>query len=83
MTLLESTLSMIPTSGHSLSRIAYHCGVTLRWLQLVRKGKIADPGVRKIQRIHDFLLAVPSAPRRAAVCRPATLEDRIRQEIRL
>lgn len=38
-----------------MSTIADKTDVGLRWLYDLRAGRFSDPGVNKIQRIHDYL----------------------------
>lgn len=54
-TLLEQTLDLIHNSGESLPAIARATGVNQRWLRRLVAGDYAEPGVNKIERIHDYL----------------------------
>lgn len=56
--LLDRTLQLLSDSG-SLNReeIARGAAVGVEWLKKLQGGSIADPSVRRIQRLHDYLLA--------------------------
>ena len=54
--LYKTTLQLIRDSGMPLSRIAREADVGHRWLVDVMNGRFSDPGVNKIQRLHDYLI---------------------------
>lgn len=58
MGLLNKTLSLSEKTTATNAEIADHLGVTVRWYQKVIAGDINDPGVRKIQKLHDYLVEV-------------------------
>jgi transcriptional regulator with XRE-family HTH domain len=38
-------------------QIADGSGVTRKWVEKLAQGAVADPSVRRVQRVHDFLAA--------------------------
>lgn len=59
--LLDTTLSLFRASKASVPEISRATGLKVRWLQRLRAGDFDDPGVRKIERLHAFLVAAESA----------------------
>lgn len=57
MTLLEETIQLARASSESANQIAKNCGLKPRWLYRLLDGDYTDPGVNKIQRLHDYLTA--------------------------
>lgn len=55
MNMLEQTLILVRESDVSVADIARRANVGKRWMQMVLSGHIADPSVRKIQRVFDLL----------------------------
>lgn len=57
MNLLETTKALLAARPRTLSlpMIAEASGVEREWLAKFSKGAIADPGVRKVQKLHDYL----------------------------
>lgn len=55
--LYKKTIELLGNSNIPVSSIAESTGVGLRWLYDLKAGRFSDPGVNKIQRIHDFLNA--------------------------
>lgn len=53
--LLTTTLKMLGASEQPKRLIAERISVSKRWLYKLADGEIADPGVRRIQRLHDYL----------------------------
>jgi predicted transcriptional regulator len=53
--LYETTLNMIRDSGIPITRLASEAKVGQRWLADLVNGRFSDPGVKKIQRLHDYL----------------------------
>lgn len=43
----------------SLRKISAGSGVNLHWLGKFVQGKFDDPGVKKIQKLHDYLISLP------------------------
>ena len=54
-TLLEETLELLRTSNVPLASICENTGVKLRWLHRLLDGDFTEPGVNKIERLHDYL----------------------------
>lgn len=57
MTLLDKTVALLAARPRTLTlaAIAAAAGVEKEWLAKFSKGVIADPGVRKVQALHDYL----------------------------
>lgn len=55
MELLSSTQKLLDDTPQSVKTIAKGAKVNYRWLRYFMDGRYNDPGVRKIQRIHDYL----------------------------
>lgn len=53
--LYDETLRLLQTTNLSVDEIGRKVGCSGRWIRKVRDGDIKDPGVNKIQRLHDFL----------------------------
>lgn len=58
--LLERTLHLVNSAPRSLSfaEMARQIEVSPGWVLAFAKEKIPDPGIRKVQRLHDFLINV-------------------------
>lgn len=54
--LLTETLSMASQTKLPVVHICREIGVTTRWYGKVLAGVIPDPSVRRIQRLHDYLV---------------------------
>jgi len=61
-TLLQKTQELIQTTSVPTAEICRAADVSKRWFYRFKNGEFSDPGVNKIQAIHDFL----SKSRRAA-----------------
>lgn len=60
--LLDKTRELVRNrEGLTLRQIAEGADVDFEWLSKFARGEINDPGVRKVQAVHDFL----SEPRAA------------------
>jgi transcriptional regulator with XRE-family HTH domain len=55
--LLKVTYKLFKKSGLSYRQIAAGACVDVNWVAKFAQGKIDDPGVKKIQKVHDFLIA--------------------------
>lgn len=57
MTLFETTMALLNARPRTLtlSTIAQDSGVGHEWLSKLSQGKMADPSVHKVQRVHDYL----------------------------
>lgn len=53
--LYKKTIELLDKTEKPMSTIADKTDVGLRWLYDLRAGRFSDPGVNKIQRIHDYL----------------------------
>jgi transcriptional regulator with XRE-family HTH domain len=53
--LLDRTMQMLRACDRSQPEIAKRAGVGLPWLKKLLQGAIDDPGVKSIQKLHDFL----------------------------
>ncbi len=53
--LLDITLLRLKNRQESLRAVASGAGVEFEWLAKFGQGRIADPGVRKVQKVHDYL----------------------------
>jgi transcriptional regulator with XRE-family HTH domain len=53
--LLDRTLYMLKRCDLSQPEIAKRAGVGLEWLKKLSQGRFNDPGVKLIQKLHDFL----------------------------
>ena len=65
--LLDRTFRLVKASGLSYRKIAAGSGEDLSWVAKFCQGNIAEPGVKKVQAVHDFLvayLAASNAPAR-------------------
>jgi len=49
------------TSRQDIERASAVIGCTTRWYDKVMRGDIRDPGVRRIQALHDYLTARKAA----------------------
>ena len=57
MDLYKSTVEMLIASRGKFRTIAEETGLDYFWLSSVAQGRIEDPGVRKMQRLYDYLTA--------------------------
>lgn len=55
MDLLNDTKLLLATHKEPRLEIAQNAGVKFDWLTKFCHGKIGDPGVKKIQKLHDYL----------------------------
>lgn len=55
--LYKKTISMLSETKEPLSKVASGSRVGYRWICRLIAGDFSDPGVNKIQRIHDYLSA--------------------------
>lgn len=62
--LLEKTLRLAGESCEPASKICSAAGVTTRWYYMLLAGEIIDPGVRRVQRLHDHLAATALSKKR-------------------
>lgn len=53
--LLTATLMLLADTKIPVEKIAADVGVSRRWLYELRRGDMKDPGVNKIEAVHDYL----------------------------
>lgn len=54
MTMYEETLALLQDAN--IQQIVEETGLKRRWLYHLKNGRWDDPGVQKIQRLHDYLM---------------------------
>lgn len=57
MDLLSTTKTLLAQSPETQRIIAANSGVGYQWLAKFSQGRISDPGVSKVQQLHDYLSA--------------------------
>lgn len=59
MPLLDETLMLLKhrSATLELKQIAKDIDVSINWLSMLNKGKIENPGIVLIQRLHDYLVS--------------------------
>lgn len=63
--LLDTTLELVRLRGEmTLRQVADGAEVDFEWLSKFSRGEITDPGVQKVQRVHDFLSPIVELPQR-------------------
>jgi hypothetical protein len=55
MTLLEQTIHLVKRDRGNWPITAKETGLGREWLSKLAQGKIPDPGVQKIERLHTYL----------------------------
>lgn len=64
--LLDRTYRLLDSSDLTYSQIAEGSRVDINWLSKLKQRAIDEPGVKKIQSVHDFLAAQSARrPKRA------------------
>lgn len=53
MTMYEETLEMLQDAN--IQEVAEATGLAPRWLYYLKRGRWDDPGVQKVQRLHEYL----------------------------
>lgn len=56
MNLLDTTIRLLNASDKTLQQIANDTGLKQRWLYNLAAGKMKDPGVTKIELLHNYLV---------------------------
>ena len=56
--LLNKTLSLARSTHLTVVDICRAAEVTPRWYYMFLSSQISDPGVRRVQRLHDYLVSV-------------------------
>lgn len=59
MNLLERTKALARTRDYDRATVCAELGVTTRWLHRLLAGHYQDPGVNKIERLHEMLSRAP------------------------
>lgn len=82
--LLAEVVAWVCSTTMTSAEIATATGVNAWWVMRIRKGGIVDPGIRRLQRIHDYINAVepstcPSDMRKLALLHT---RQRVRQRKR-
>ncbi len=54
---LTKTMALLAETDLSVSEIAAGANVGSRWLYSLMNGRWSDPGIKKVQRVHDFLVS--------------------------
>jgi hypothetical protein len=54
--LLQKTLELLQNCDLTLAEIATKSNLGVEWLKKLKGGSIPDPSVRRIQRLHDYLV---------------------------
>lgn len=54
-TWLQATLQMVDKAGLTHRELAERTGLGREWIASVRQGRIPNPGIQGIQRLHDYL----------------------------
>ena len=55
LNLYEKTLMLVAASSRSDADLARSIGVTPMWMFKFKNGHIKEPGIHKVQRLHDLL----------------------------
>lgn len=55
--LLDKTYRLLEETDLTYRQVASGAAVDMNWLAKFKQRAIAEPGVGKVQRVHDFLLA--------------------------
>lgn len=63
MSLLQKTLRLLSERTYNPDELCREIGVSRRWLYRLQAGDFEDPGVNKIEKLHQLLA---SAPKKAA-----------------
>ena len=64
--LLATTIQLVRARGEmTLQQVADGSAVDFEWLSKFAREEIDDPGVRKVQRVHDFLVRKRNGASRA------------------
>lgn len=60
--LLEKTMALLRKCDMPLSELAQKSNLGYEWLKKLKADAIPDPGVNRIQQLHDFLVSQQSMP---------------------
>jgi hypothetical protein len=70
--LLQKTLELLRNCDLPLTEIATKSNLGVEWLKKLKAGSIPDPSVRRIQRLHDYLVRYDSQRKTTLVDSPPT-----------
>lgn len=75
--LLTQTLALLAERKGQWPAVCRATGLDYDWLTKLAQGRIADPGVRKIQRLHDHLTTGPNTtpPPQINIARPVAVRE--------
>ncbi len=52
----QKTLALLNATAIPLCKIAKDNGVSVDWLSRFKRGVIPEPGIGKVQKVHDYLV---------------------------
>jgi hypothetical protein len=55
VSMLEKTVGLLKSCGLPLNEVANTTGLGYEWLKKLKQGDIQDPGVNRIEKLHNFL----------------------------
>jgi hypothetical protein len=70
--LLDRTVRLLDACELSPIDIARRANVGFEWLRKFQAGRIKDPSVRRVQRLHDFLIVVVKTKPLPSSCRSSS-----------
>ena len=53
--ILADTVRMLNECDLPMAKVQSDTGLSLRWLYMLARGELKDPGVTKIERLRDYL----------------------------
>lgn len=59
--MLERTLRLLDETDETLLQVCQGAGVSYHWLTKVKTGVIAEPGVQRVERLHNWLMSKVAA----------------------
>lgn len=62
----EEIIALLRSKKGKYRQISNETGLTYDWLLLVARGQIEDPGIKKMEQLHSYLIAMESDPEQAA-----------------
>jgi len=78
--LYSETLDLLEVTRVPIQQVADDCHVSPRWLYRLMRHDYKDPGVNRIQRIHDYLLKVGQEAEQDSVSEEGEDDDDPSQE---
>lgn len=61
----DEIIELLKSKKGKYRQIADGANLSYDWLLLVARGKIDDPGIKKMQELHEFLLSMDDDPKAA------------------